>query len=53
MPHSPAGMTIGMLIAFISRTSASLSSRRAPGRAAIEYRTLDLHLERLADIAGA
>ena len=46
-------MTIGMLFAFVAHTSNSLLTSKAVRliEKAIEFRMLDLHLERLADIS--
>jgi ATP-binding cassette subfamily B protein RaxB len=46
-------MTVGMLLAFISYKQQFVDKAARLVERAIEYRMLDLHLERLADIAGA
>jgi ATP-binding cassette subfamily B protein RaxB len=46
-------MTVGMLFAFISYKHQFVDKAARLVERAIEYRMLDLHLERLADIAGA
>src|SRR6516162_8704911 len=46
-------MTIGMLFAFISYKHQFVDKAARLVERAIEYRMLDLHLERLSDIAGA
>jgi ATP-binding cassette subfamily B protein RaxB len=46
-------MTVGMLFAFISYKHQFVDKAASLIGRAIEYRMLDLHLERLADIAGA
>jgi ATP-binding cassette, subfamily B, bacterial CvaB/MchF/RaxB len=46
-------MTVGMLFAFISYKQQFVDKAARLVERAIEYRMLDLHLERLADIAGA
>ena len=46
-------MTIGMLFAFISYKHQFVEKAAQLVERAIEYRMLDLHLERLSDIAGA
>jgi ATP-binding cassette subfamily B protein RaxB len=46
-------MTVGMLFAFISYKHQFVEKAAQLVERAIEYRMLDLHLERLADIAGA
>ena len=46
-------MTIGMLFAFISYKQQFVDKAARLVERAIEYRMLDLHLDRLADIAGA
>jgi ATP-binding cassette subfamily B protein RaxB len=46
-------MTVGMLFAFISYKHQFVDKAARLVERAVEYRMLDLHLERLADIAGA
>jgi ATP-binding cassette, subfamily B, bacterial CvaB/MchF/RaxB len=46
-------MTVGMLFAFISYKHQFVDKAARLVERAIEYRMLDLHLERLSDIAGA
>jgi ATP-binding cassette subfamily B protein RaxB len=46
-------MTVGMLFAFISYKQQFVDKAARLVERAIEYRMLDLHLERLSDIAGA
>jgi ATP-binding cassette, subfamily B, bacterial CvaB/MchF/RaxB len=46
-------MTVGMMFAFISYKQQFVDKAARLVERAIEYRMLDLHLERLADIAGA
>jgi ATP-binding cassette subfamily B protein RaxB len=46
-------MTVGMLFAFISYKHQFVDKAARLVERVIEYRMLDLHLERLADIAGA
>jgi ATP-binding cassette, subfamily B, bacterial CvaB/MchF/RaxB len=46
-------MTVGMLFAFISYKQQFVDKGARLVERAIEYRMLDLHLERLSDIAGA
>jgi ATP-binding cassette subfamily B protein RaxB len=46
-------MTVGMLFAFISYKHQFVNKAARLVERAIEYRMLDLHLERLSDIAGA
>jgi ATP-binding cassette subfamily B protein RaxB len=46
-------MTVGMLFAFISYKHQFVSKAANLVGQAIEYRMLDLHLERLSDIAGS
>jgi ATP-binding cassette subfamily B protein RaxB len=46
-------MTVGMLFAFISYKHQFVEKAAQLVERGIEYRMLDLHLERLADIAGA
>jgi ATP-binding cassette subfamily B protein RaxB len=46
-------MTVGMLFAFISYKQQFVDKTTRLIERAIEFRMLDLHLERLADIAGA
>jgi ATP-binding cassette subfamily B protein RaxB len=46
-------MTVGMLFAFISYKHQFVEKAAQLVERAIEYRMLDLHLERLSDIAGA
>jgi ATP-binding cassette subfamily B protein RaxB len=46
-------MTVGMLFAFISYKYQFVYKAARLVERAIEYRMLDLHLERLSDIAGA
>ena len=46
-------MTVGMLFAFISYKQQFVDKATRLIERAIEFRMLDLHLERLADIAGA
>lgn len=46
-------MTVGMLFAFISYKQQFVDKTARLVERAIEFRMLDLHLERLADIAGA
>jgi ATP-binding cassette subfamily B protein RaxB len=46
-------MTVGMLFAFVSYKQQFVDKATRLVEQAIEFRMLDLHLERLADIAGA
>jgi ATP-binding cassette, subfamily B, bacterial CvaB/MchF/RaxB len=46
-------MTVGMLFAFISYKQQFVDKAAELAERSIEYRMLDLHLERLADITGA
>jgi ATP-binding cassette subfamily B protein RaxB len=46
-------MSVGMLLAFISYKHQFVSKAATLVEKAIEFRMLDLHLDRLADIAGA
>jgi ATP-binding cassette subfamily B protein RaxB len=46
-------MTVGMLFAFISYKQQLVDKAARLIERAIEFRMLDLHLERLADVAGA
>jgi ATP-binding cassette subfamily B protein RaxB len=46
-------MTVGMLFAFISYKQQFVDKAARLIERAIEFRMLDLHLERLADVAGA
>jgi ATP-binding cassette subfamily B protein RaxB len=46
-------MTVGMLFAFISYKQQFVEKAARLIERAIEFRMLDLHLERLADVAGA
>jgi len=46
-------LTVGMLFAFISYKQQFVDKAARLVERAIEYRMLDLHLERLSDIAGA
>jgi ATP-binding cassette subfamily B protein RaxB len=46
-------MTVGMLFAFISYKHQFVDKAARLVERALEYRMLDLHLERLSDIAGA